>query len=259
MKAAYTLICTISFVAVISGFALPRPGANLSPEQRAARHEHMMRVTGGLLTIPGKGKITICDAQKRIPQTSIQHYANAVAKQLQMTIEVVDLPHFKLADAGSEKTKTQANAVMFAVDDPTLPMSIITSEGPWGIVNLAALVADKPTDELLETRYKKMFVRTIYSLLGAGYSSMKGSIMQNVSNLDDLDAIKKINLDPQSMMSIMQRLPRLGITPPKKVPYIKACKEGWAPAPTNDLQKAVWTRVKAEKERGPAKAILIKP
>ena len=39
--------------------------------------------------------------------------------------------------------------------------------------------------------------------------------------------------------------------------YKQACREGWANAPTNDLQKAVMESVKSEKERGPVNAIEI--
>ena len=35
--------------------------------------------------------------------------------------------------------------------------------------------------------------------------------------------------------------------------------EGWAPAPTNDIQKAIFERVKADKERGPSKPLTIAP
>lgn len=39
-----------------------------------------------------------------------------------------------------------------------------------------------------------------------------------------------------------------GMQSPRKVPYKLAVKEGWAPAPTNDIQKAIWEKAKAEKE-----------
>ena len=34
-----------------------------------------------------------------------------------------------------------------------------------------------------------------------------------------------------------------GVAPAKLVPYQIACREGWAPPPTNDVQKAVWEKV----------------
>ena len=41
------------------------------------------------------------------------------------------------------------------------------------------------------------------------------------------------------------RLPELGVTPWKETTYKRACEEGWAPAPTNEYQKAVWDKVHA--------------
>ena len=43
------------------------------------------------------------------------------------------------------------------------------------------------------------------------------------------------------------------------VTYRQACIEGWAPAPTNDVQKAIWEKVHSEKERGPSHGLKISP
>ena len=43
--------------------------------------------------------------------------------------------------------------------------------------------------------------------------------------------------------------------PGKRSVYRKACEEGWAPAPTNDVQKAIWDKVHAM----PTEPIKIKP
>ena len=44
-----------------------------------------------------------------------------------------------------------------------------------------------------------------------------------------------------------------------KATYLRACHLGWAPPPTNDVQRAIWEKIKAEKERGPTKPITIPP
>ena len=35
----------------------------------------------------------------------------------------------------------------------------------------------------------------------------------------------------------------LGVRPAIYDTYDRACQEGWAPAPTNDVQKAIWDEV----------------
>ena len=38
---------------------------------------------------------------------------------------------------------------------------------------------------------------------------------------------------------------KCGVTPLRIATYRQACREGWAPAPTNDVQKAIWDKVHA--------------
>ena len=50
-------------------------------------------------------------------------------------------------------------------------------------------------------------------------------------------------------MDVVQRfwdyMKPLGVLPAQRATYMKACQEGWAPPPTNDVQKAVWEKVHA--------------
>ena len=41
----------------------------------------------------------------------------------------------------------------------------------------------------------------------------------------------------------------------RRTVYRKACEEGWAPQPTNDVQKAIWDKVHAM----PTEPLKIKP
>lgn len=56
-----------------------------------------------------------------------------------------------------------------------------------------------------------------------------------------------------------KHLSDFGVKPRKMATYKRACQEGWAPAPTNDIQKAIWEKAKADKERGPVNPIKIPP
>ncbi len=38
-------------------------------------------------------------------------------------------------------------------------------------------------------------------------------------------------------------LATLGVKPAHERTYRQACKEGWAPPPTNDIQRAIWQKV----------------
>lgn len=58
---------------------------------------------------------------------------------------------------------------------------------------------------------------------------------------------------------VRRLLPALGFEPAVVATYLTACREGWAPAPTNDFQRVIWERALSEKERGPTNPIRILP
>lgn len=228
-------------------------------EEAIARKKRLNERTGGLILHPGTGKVVVANVQSKVNSDLVKSTAEVVTKEFRVAVEHDKEPTFTITSAGESIKRTGASAMVFVIDDPNLPFSLIAPEAKWGCVNVAALVTDSPNVEKLQARYKKMFMRTVSSLLGAGASGYKVSVMQSVSSLAELDEIKGIGLDPQALMSIMQRLPKIGITPPRMLPYIKACREGWAPPPTNDVQRTIWEKVKADKERGPTNPITIPP
>jgi hypothetical protein len=60
----------------------------------------------------------------------------------------------------------------------------------------------------------------------------------------DLDLVEEF-IPGDTAYACVARLIKVGVTPIRLVTYAKACKEGWAPQPTNDVQKAIWDKVHA--------------
>ena len=83
--------------------------------------------------------------------------------------------------------------------------------------------------------------------------------MRNIFSLKDLDADPSVCPSPVVYDKIQQTCRKLGITRPRRISYRRACLEGIAPAPTDDIQRAIWERIKADKERGPTTPITIPP
>jgi len=54
-------------------------------------------------------------------------------------------------------------------------------------------------------------------------------------------------VSPEPYMKIRKTAQKMEIANSILVPYRKACEEGWAPMPTNAIQKAIWDEVKAKK------------
>ncbi len=67
--------------------------------------------------------------------------------------------------------------------------------------------------------------------------------MRNMVTLKDLDKCKVDRPGPSTLNSSHESAIFFGIEPLKVASYMRACQEGWAPAPTNDIQKAIWNEV----------------
>jgi hypothetical protein len=66
-----------------------------------------------------------------------------------------------------------------------------------------------------------------------------------VRTAEDLEKIRKDPIDGQQLFTIVRGLPSYDLVAPRIVPYKLACEEGWAPAPTNEYQKAIWDETHA--------------
>ena len=79
--------------------------------------------------------------------------------------------------------------------------------------------------------------------------------MKPVISLADLDANPALVACPQVFANVMDVAEKFGLKAYRPTAYIRACMEGWAPAPTNDIQKAIWDKVHAM----PTAPLAIKP
>ena len=74
---------------------------------------------------------------------------------------------------------------------------------------------------------------------------MPNDIMQPSYTLKELDGNIQAYIQPMNMAKMQRFLKRFGVKKEAKIPYRVAAQQGWAPAPTNDIQKAVWDEVHA--------------
>ena len=224
----------------------------LSPQERELM---IQKKVGGFITIESKGKILVLDCQNTFNIDSITNSIYLAQKNLKVPFEIHKAV-FTLEKAKNEITSKKGTSGIFIVDIESLPLSLISLEETWGMINIAKL-RKGAADEVLTKRTAKEFNRVLAVMFGGGLSTQKSSIMRPVTDISDLDKIINVWIPFDTLSVIYNALPEYGLTHTKKIPYIKACKEGWAPAPTNEFQKAIWEKVRSEKERGPANALQI--
>ena len=112
----------------------------------------------------------------------------------------------------------------------------------------------KPAEgEFAESRYRKELIRAVCYAAGTPVTQFKGNIF-TIAKARDLDHCPEM-IPIDTMQRTAFRLKDLGVMPSYKTTYRKACVDGWAPAPTNEYQKAIWDKVHAM----PTAPIKIKP
>ena len=207
-----------------------------------------MKHLGGYLIQPGsqKGHIAFFNAQKRVDAEVFEGIVQRMHSLMHLAAKVYpQKQNVTLGNAAGLIEDVNAQAAVFLVDNPEWPALLTGPEQKWAIVNVAALAVDKPNADKLRLRTVKELWRGVAYACGAGVSTTPHCVMNTCYSLSDLDAFDSDMISMEPFMSMRDCFPKMGISPYRRVTYKMAVKEGWAPAPTNDYQKAIWDKVKA--------------
>ena len=227
----------------------------LSDEQKAKRRALMATkraekivAAGGIVIKPAQGNYArIVSAQKKVPINFIIDIANQFNTGLSMQIQVDSMePELDIwATIKKAQSLPRTGLVTIIVDDAKLPRIFSALENGWAVLNVYGLDDDLPPSDIYTNRLRKEINRAFAQAAGAGLSLNKPCVMEPAYNLFELDNIKFPVISPEAMSKIQDAGNRKNIGRIVRKTYLKACEEGWAPAPTNDVQKAIWDRVHA--------------
>lgn len=214
----------------------------LTPAERIAK-------AGGEVIKPGSfaGKVSIVNQQNHLPESDCEAIAALLATETECNFVV---------DSGENAT-----IKLYLIDDAKEPIMLLAPEDHWGKLNLARMVEDLPGENAKQKffvpRARKMIIKALSLLIGGGSSQFPGNIM-NAATMRQLDHCgESIPVDMVENYTIY--LKAIGVTPMKKTTYRRAVREGWAPAPTNAVQQAIWDKIKAEQNAAPTSPIRILP
>ena len=228
---------------------------------RAIMAKMHMKRTGGDIIKPGTGagKIAIINAQKRVSLDEIKKPFPRVLQALRLATVFHDGEPTDVASAKTTLVKFDAQIGVFILDRVGFPTLLVSPDEGWAMVNVAALAVDSPDSMKLAARVRKETLRGFALICGAADSQYKMSLMQGMPTLSDLDSVLGEMIPPDIFIRCKGYTDKFGVVPYYQTSYKKACEEGWAPAPTNEFQKAIWDKIKADKERGPTNPITIPP
>ncbi len=211
---------------------------------------NLMAKVGGFLQVPAAGpSVTLINCQSRVGRGELEGVLAAMRRNTRLGYAYVERPGAEgVRAAGEALASTNVAAVIALVDVADYPPLLVAPEARWAVVNVAALAGGGAAREVVEARARKEVWRALGYVMGAANSNFKSCVLKPVFKPEELDAIQIETLCPEPFGKMMQQAQALGMRPAAQVTYRKACEEGWAPAPTNELQKAVWQEVRDAKK-----------
>ena len=247
MKKIFLLI---TFAAALAADAAPKK--ELTIEQIEARKAQIQKRiysrTGGILNrkITKGRRIAYLNMQNRVADKAV---ANVLETQNRIVRRVITFERFDgkfdITIVPEMIKKANAAEVIFIIDDPVLPSILVAHESNWALINVSALASDKPDQLVLEERVRLEMWRTFALLNGAANSVMGKCVLKSVFKNSDLDALGAKAFSPEPLNKIFQHLDLTDVAKRETCTYRKACEEGWAPAPKDDVQRKIWNEVRA--------------
>ena len=241
MKKMYTVLA-LAFAASLSAAEAPADGKlyPVPPEKMA----EFIAKTGGMIDPPPGGKaLVVLDARERDSST-LSNLLYAAELRLTITCEERDVRLGAADDPAKvafEARRNGAGAVVLFYEREGRPVLTSFPEDAVTLVNLQPL--QDPDYNTYRRRLVKEFWRSVaLSLGGYGNQMQMMSALQAAFSVKDLDDVPGVSLSPIQINAIQNAKGKLGIFGKKSVPYSKACREGWAPPPTNDVQRALYRR-----------------
>lgn len=243
MQIAVLAACAIAAISVVAETkpASTNLDAKAIQERREASRRRMLEKTGGRLECIGsqKGLFLIVNAQKEVKADRLRELAGSLAEVSHFNIRFDEVAAYSGDWAALKKEKGASGVVVVVSDDKTSPL-LVSPDEQWAVVNVKKLgtkLNDAGKARFLEPRTLKQVCRAL-ALLSGSASHFKGS-PGGAYSIDDLDE-RGETLPMDQVVQLSGYLESIGMTRKVVVTYRKACQEGWAPSPTNDVQKKIW-------------------
>lgn len=212
----------------------------------ASKMNEFNKMTGGLVDPPANAKVLlILDArQEDVPELkrlteATEELAEVAVDTQKITLDDKACPQKVAFDAKTGK----AGAVILIYERDGAPVLSAFPEDGVVLLNVLPLVADNPNRKWRIRRSVTEYWRSIaFALGGYGMPTQLCNSMQPIFSLKDYETLRGAGLQPVQFSQIQSSKWKLGITGRNPVPYSTACREGWAPAPTNDVQRAIYEK-----------------
>lgn len=229
------MISTTMGCVVFSVLAQTAPGPYL---QRPVKMEMVTRVTPGTAIIILDARVSDAIAIKRSVE-QIQDMSQVITK-IQRQTELKGKNGIELA--GELLKNKETGAVVVIIDDVVgSPRLTVCPEDKMAVINATRVCADTTPEKASERLGKELF-RTV-AMISGGVDTGNYCVLKPVLGNEDLDKIVSKTFSPPVAMNIAQNALKFGFSKIECAPYRVALLQGWAPLPTNELQRAIQEQV----------------
>lgn len=159
-----------------------------------------------------------------------------------------------LANAIARRDAKKAAFALMVVEDSVLPGLATYPEERIAVVNFSKYQSGNDPVRREERVVKELW-RALGFVSGIGYAPFKNDVFQPIYSVDELDAEIYQVMQPLNFQKMYPTMSKFGIKRARHIPYRLAVVEGWAPAPTNQYQQAIWDKI----HQLPTEPIKIKP
>ena len=231
-----------------------RPAKALTPEEaeknraRAAAFRKSIADRGGWVSVPMAGP-----AMKLVDATS-RGWALEGLEAVKANLDRFGLcpseavrkgPAGDALAEGRAEAKGACGVVMIVDGAEGAPLMAVYPEEHLAIVDMTALSKGGAGSGVRQDRVEKLTWRAIGHLVGCGAPDGYACVMKPLRDMAELDAMPNKFIHPATFFKARPYFDMCGVTPARKGTYESACQQGWAPPPTNDVQKAIWDKVHA--------------
>lgn len=237
-------MCVLLVTALVSAVIMAEPSQSKKNDalvkKLGGKNFLLLRAGGGKIEKPGtqKGQIVFVNAQKTVSKDWLQDGVDQLKRDTRFKVDIKD------GEFDIKKPKLSGNVSIFVVDDEFLPMTLVAAESKWAVLNVRQLKSDK--EAFYKARVKKAVARVFAMLCGGMSSGYSVSLVGHVTKASDLDQFPNAQIPFDVLNRMNPYMERFGVLPAQVSTYRKACVEGWAPPPANDVQKIIYTEVNSK-------------
>lgn len=249
-------ICMTLGVLVLAHAAVGAPGPSIERIKAGATNEAgkaklaFYQREGGVVfkNEPDNRVVLVANTQTNVNRVLLLRttgYLKGVAK-MNVDCRDVGAKYAAMPTAAAVKELKAAVAVFVVYDPSSTAPFLVSPDEHWARVNVAALDADRPGQEALVNRTRMAVLRAVAHVCGGAASQGAGGLVGPFTGgIGDYDRFAREDLPITSLQLMQAYLKPLGSRPAVRATYRAACQEGWAPAPENEFQKAIWDQVHA--------------